>query len=169
MPVPAVWLRLGAVLRPWFAAAFTLDTRSLALYRIGLGCLLVADSLLRSRDVSLMLGPDGIMPPDLVRTYLGHPTQWSLALAHDALWWNGCVLGLEALAGLLLVAGLLTRTATILGWIAVVSLIRRTVLANNSGDIWLACQLLWASFLPLAARWSLDGRRAGGGPPPAAV
>ncbi|MFM1903325.1 MAG: hypothetical protein RLZZ440_1225, partial [Planctomycetota bacterium] len=40
---------------------------------------------------------------------------------------------------------------------------------NNSGDIWLACQLLWASFLPLAARWSLDGRRAGGGPPPAAV
>ncbi len=169
MPVSAVWLRLGQSFRQRAAAAFTLDTRSLASYRIGLGCLLVADSLLRSRDVSLMLSPDGIMPPDLVRTYLGSPTQWSLALAHDALWWNGCVLGLEALAGLLLVAGLYTRAATILGWIAVVSLIRRTVLANNSGDLWLACQLLWASFLPLSARWSLEGRRPGGEPPPAAA
>ena len=34
--------------------AFTLDTRSLALYRIGLGLLLVTDCLLRSRDMRLM-------------------------------------------------------------------------------------------------------------------
>ena len=146
-------------LAPWAERAFTLDTRSLALYRIGLGGLLIADCLLRSRDFALMVSPDGIFPPATVRTYLGGPTHWSLSLLHDSAWWNGCVLALEGVAGAMLAVGLQTRLATILGWVAVVSVIRRTVLANNAGDIWLACQLFWAMFLPLGSRWSLDGWR----------
>lgn len=157
--------RFGPSLRRQAAWIFTLDTRSLATYRIGLGSLLVADCLLRRRDFGLMLTPDGVMPPGLVRTYLGHPAQWSVALVHDAAWWNGGVLAAEGLAGVFLMLGLFTRPATILGWIAVVSLIRRTLPATNSGDIWLACQLLWAAFLPLGARWSLDSRRAPVPPP----
>ena len=46
--------RLGTLLARWCVAAFTLDTRSLAAYRIGLGLILVADCLLRTRDFSLM-------------------------------------------------------------------------------------------------------------------
>ena len=159
----------------WAARAFTLDTRSLALYRIGLVLLLVTDCLLRSRDVWLMLGADGIMPPALVRGYLGHPSQWSLAFLNDATWWSWCVLALEGLAGGMLAIGFHTRMATVLGWVAVVSLIRRTAPANNAGDLWLACQVLWAGFLPLGSRWSLAASRSGslGSPsalgPPAAV
>ncbi len=161
--------RLGSSLRRHAERVFTLDTRSLAAYRVGLGLLLLADCLLRSRDFGLMLTPDGIMPPDVVRTYLGHPAHWSVALVYDAAWWNGGVLAAEGLAGLLLTLGLFTRPATILGWIAVVSLIRRTSPANNSGDLWLACQLLWAAFLPLGARWSLDSRLTAVVPPPTAA
>lgn len=161
--------RLGQSLCRHAAQTFTLDTRSLAAYRIGLGCLLLADCLLRSRDFGLMLAPDGVMPPDLVRTFLAHPAHWSLALVHDAAWWNGGILAAEGLAGLLLTLGLFTRPATIVAWIAVVSLIRRTSPANNSGDLWLACQLLWATFLPLGARWSFDGRRNALVPPPSAA
>ncbi len=161
--------RLGSSLRRHAERVFTLDARSLAAYRVGLGLLLLADCLFRSRDFGLMLTPDGIMPPDMVRSYLGHPAHWSVALVYDAAWWNGGVLAAEGLAGLLLTLGLFTRPATILGWIAVVSLIRRTSPANNAGDLWLACQLLWAAFLPLGARWSLDSRRNGPGPPPTAA
>lgn len=158
--------RIGPSLRRQATQTFTLDARSLAAYRIGLGLLLLADCLLRRRDFGLMLTPDGVMPPGLVRTYLGHPAQWSVALFHDSAWWNGGVLAAEGFAGLFLMLGLFTRPATLVGWIAVVSLIRRTLPAANSGDIWLACQLLWAAFLPLGTRWSLDSRRAAVPPAP---
>lgn len=169
MPEPQPACRCKPPLASWAAAVWTLDTRSLAVYRIGLGLLLLADCLLRSRDFQLMLGADGILPPHLVRGYLGHPSQWSLALLHDSTWWNGSVLALEGIAGGMLAIGYRTRLATLLGWVAVVSLIRRTALAHNAGDLWLACQLLWANFLPLGSRWSFDSRRSTSARPPTAV
>ena len=76
MPEPQPACRCEPPLASWAAAVWTLDTRSLAVYRIGLGLLLLADCLLRSRDFQLMLGADGILQPHLVRGYLGHPSQW---------------------------------------------------------------------------------------------
>lgn len=146
-------------LRGWAAATFTLDTRSLAAFRIGLGCVLVADCLLRTRDFRLMFTPEGIFPLETLARYHGDPTVWSLAFVHDAAWWGGIVLALEGLAGAALAIGFRTRAATVLAWVALVSVIRRTSPAINAGDIWLACQLFWAMFLPLAARWSLDSTR----------
>jgi len=152
--------------RAWARAAFTLDLRSLALHRIALGTVLVADSVLRSRDFRLMLTADGMFPPDVVRRFLGRSGGWSLALLSDSDAWAATVLGAEAVAGVLLGLGLLTRPATLLGWLAVVSLARRAPPAGNAADAWLACQLLWAMFVPLDRRWSLDARSrgTGGGP-----
>ena len=165
-PPPA--RRLGLAFREQTRAAFTLDTRSLALYRMALGAILVADSLLRTRDFSLMFGPEGIFPPDVLLRYNADVTLWSLALAGDPTWWGGIVLAAEGVAGACLVAGCATRTATIAAWVAVVSILRRTSPATNAGDSWLACQLFWAMFLPLGADWSWDaGRRRG--PQPAAT
>jgi hypothetical protein len=152
--------RLRSLARRWATSTFTLDGRSLAVYRIGLGCLLAADSLLRSRDFHLMFTPDGIFPPETLAGYLADPTLWSLAFLNDAPWWNGVVLALEGLAGVALAVGYQTRLATVLGWVALVSVIRRTSPATNAGDIWFACQMFWAMFLPLGARWSLDAARA---------
>jgi len=154
----AVWRRT-APLRDWAAASFTLDTRSLAVFRVGLGCLLVADCLLRTRDFRLMFAPDGVFPLETLARYHDDPTLWSLAFLHDASWWGGCVLALEGLAGAALAIGYRTQVATILAWAALVSVIRRTSPAINAGDIWFACQLFWAMFLPLGARWSLDAAR----------
>jgi hypothetical protein len=164
----------GGLLRRWFAATFTIDLRSLALFRIGLGGILVADSLLRTRDFHLMFAPDGIFPIETLTSFHNAPSLWSLAFLIDASWWGGMVLALEGLAGAALAVGFQTRLATILGWVALVSVIRRTSPATNAGDIWLACQLFWAMFLPLGARWSLDAARAASrhstpSPPPAAV
>jgi hypothetical protein len=139
--------------------AFSLDGRSLAAFRIAIGLLVAADALLRSRDISLMLAPDGMFPLPLLRQYLDDPWAWSLAMLVDAAWWGPFMLCLEAAAGLLLAAGCGTRVATIASWVAVVSVLRRTAPATNAGDAWLACLLFWGMFLPLASTWSWDARR----------
>jgi len=143
----------------WAEAAFTLDARSLAAYRIGLGLVLVVDSLLRTRDFSLMLAPDGMFPLESLARFHGSRALWSLAFLHDSALCSGGVLALEAVAGGALAIGWHSRLATVAAWAAVVSLIRRASPAANSGDFWLACQLFWAMFLPLGARWSLDAVR----------
>ena len=139
--------------------AFTLDRRSLAAFRIAIGLLVAVDALLRSRDVALMLGPDGMFPPELLRQYFDDPCAWSLATLVDADWWGPAMLGLEAAAGLLLAVGCGTRAATAAAWVAVVSVLRRTAPATNAGDAWLACLLFWGMFLPLGSAWSWDARR----------
>ncbi len=148
--------RLRRAHRP---AAFLLDTRSLALYRIGLGLLLVADAIFRGPDVAIMLGPDGVFPLDALARFHGTVTLWSVAYLHDSAAWSGAVVAIEGLAGISLALGWQTRLATIVGWVALVSLIRRASPAVNAGDVWLACQMFWAMFLPLAARWSVDASR----------
>jgi hypothetical protein len=107
-----------------------------------------------------MFAADGMFPLETLTRYHADPTLWSAALLVDADWWNGVVLATEGLAGVVLAAGCHTRIATLVGWIALVSVIRRTSPAVNAGDIWLACQLFWAMFLPLGARWSVDAWRS---------
>jgi len=138
--------------------SFTLDSRSLAAFRIALGMLVAADAVLRSRDVSLMFSADGLFPPPLLQTYLDDPCAWSLATLLAAPWWGPCMLAFEAAAGLILAAGCGTRVATIAAWVAVVSILRRTAPATNAGDAWLACLLFWSMFLPLGSVWSWDAR-----------
>jgi hypothetical protein len=161
----------GAAVRQLARRSFTLDIRSLAAFRIGSGLLLVIDSLLRTRDFSLMFAADGIFPPDLVRGFHGDPAKWSLALLDDATWCGASVLATEGIAGLFLAVGCQTRIATLVAWVALLSVVRRTVPAANSGDLWLACNLFWGMFLPLGAVWSVDAswRSRGGRDAPAAA
>ncbi|MFM7108770.1 MAG: HTTM domain-containing protein [Planctomycetaceae bacterium] len=154
-------------LRRWARDVFSLDVRSLAAYRIALGCILCVDCVLRSRDFPLMLGVDGMFPPDAMRRSFGDPTVWSLAFLVDADWWNAAVLALEGVAGVALAAGVATPAATVAAWAAVWSVIRRAGPAASGGDVWLACQLFWAMFMPLGAAWSGDARRRAAGAPPA--
>ena len=135
-----------------------LDRRSLAVFRIAAGCLLIADAGLRSRDFWLFLSPQGVFPLPVLREYLG-PGCWSLSFLSGDLRWQGLVLAFEAAAGLLLAIGLFTPLACLLAWVAWVSLLRRTAPALNAGDYWLACLLFWGIFLPLGDRWSADARR----------
>lgn len=163
---PNRWDRLSRLANPglrWIrdrvAAAATLDTRSLAAYRVGLGLLLLVDALLRTRDFSLMFAADGIFPVAALQRFNGDASVWSLAFLIDATWWSGVVLAAEGITGLLLVAGLWLPGTTVAAWIILVSVLRRTAPATNAGDSWLACQLFWSMFLPLGACWSLDARR----------
>jgi uncharacterized membrane protein YphA (DoxX/SURF4 family) len=137
----------------------TLDLRSLAAFRIAIGAVVCADAALRTRDFGLMFGTDGMFPPDVLRRHFGDAWSWSLGLLVDADWWNASVLALEGIAGAALALGIGTRLATFAAWVAVVSVMRRTLPATNAGDPLLACMLFWGMFLPLGAVWSVDAAR----------
>ena len=145
----------------WATGPFTLDVRSLACFRVAVGAVVLADAVLRTRDVPLMLAPDGMFPLAALREFFGDRWTWSLAFLVDATWWGAAVLALQAVAGIALAAGAGTRLATVAAWVAVVSLVRRTAPAANAGDEWLCCLLFWGMFLPLGAAWSVDARRRG--------
>lgn len=140
---------------------FTLDIRSLACFRMAIGGVVAADALLRTRDISLMLAPDGMFPLPALRAFFGDGWTWSLAFLVDATWWGTAILALQGLAGAALAAGIGTRAATVAAWVAVVSIVRRTAPATNAGDQWLCCLLFWSMFLPLGAAWSVDAWRHG--------
>lgn len=156
------------------SSRFRLDLRSLAAFRVAVGLILAADAILRCRDFGLMFTPAGMFPHEALWAFHASPGNWSLAYVVNAAWWDAAVLGLEGVSGLVLAAGYRTRLATLVAWIALVSVIRRTAPATNAGDLWLACLLLWGVFLPLGSTWSLDARRASQplpptqAPPPAA-
>lgn len=156
-----------APLKATRAAAFlrrvaTLDLRSLWLFRAILGSILVADALVRLPDASLTLTPDGMLPPDLVRPFVGHPWSWSIGLWFDAAWWGYGLLAAEALCGLLLAAGVGLPLTTTAAWVVVVSLVRRTAPVTNAGDVFLAVLLFWGQFLPLGRRLSRGNLSCGG-------
>lgn len=121
-----------------------------------LGAILVVDALARSVHASETLAADGFLPPDLVRRFVGHPWGWSLALLVDGEPWGRSLLVAQGLSGALLAAGFFTRLATLIAWIALVSIVRRTAPMTNAGDVFLACLLFWGLFLPLGAVWSVD-------------
>ena len=75
--------------RRWCRAAFTLDTRSLAAFRIGLGLVLIADCLLRFRTFHLMFAADGLFPPAVLGGFQGTAAKWWLALVSDSPWCGG--------------------------------------------------------------------------------
>lgn len=127
-----------------------------------LGAILVVDALARSVHASETLAPDGFLPPDLVRRFVGHPWGWSLALFVDGEPWGLSLLLVEGLSGGLLAAGMFTRPVTVVAWIALVSIVRRTAPMTNAGDVFLACLLFWGLFLPLGSVWSVDARRRRG-------
>ncbi|MCE9630599.1 MAG: HTTM domain-containing protein [Planctomycetia bacterium] len=164
--------RFGQAVVGWLRDGCTLDIRSLAAFRICLGLILVADCLLHGRDLVLMFTPDGIFPLELLRAFHDDSAKWSLLFFIDAAWWGGAVLAAGGIAGVLLACGCLTRAASVVGWVVVASVIRRTTPATHSGDLWLACLLFWSMFLPLGSVWSIDAWRRGsrgGSTPPAAV
>jgi len=118
---------------------------------MALGGVVAADALLRTRDISLMLAPDGMFPLPALQAFFGDRWTWSLAFLIDATWWGTAILALQGLAGAALAAGIGTRAATVAAWVAVVSIVRRTAPATNAGDEWLCCLLFWSMFLPLGA------------------
>lgn len=144
--------RLALVLR--------LDLRSIALFRVALAGYTLHDLLGRLCDARALYTDAGVLPrPDLLA--LGEPWATSLHLATGATSLVVLLLAAQMLLALYVLVGARPRLAALATFVLLGSLNSRNPLALLPGDALVVGLWLWAAFLPLGARWSLDAARSG--------
>ncbi len=138
---------------------FGIDARSLAVFRVGLGVLLLWDLAIRASSMGMHYTDDGVMPRTLLIETWRQTGRWSFHLLAGGTASQAVMFILAAAAAVALTLGYRTRLATVVCWVLTVSLQHRNPLVNNAADELVAALLLWAIFLPLGRCWSLDARR----------
>ena len=152
------WFHQPAGSFPWVRDVFSLDTRSLALARIGLGCMLIRWYLVAMMNVELFWTDEGVLPRELAENLL-FSGQWSFHLlsGEPAFQWMLIALGMAA--ALAFTVGYHTRLACALSVLLLLSAQIRNPWIVNGGDIILRSMLFWMIWLPMGARFSMDARR----------
>ncbi len=149
--------RLGEVI--------AVDVRSLALFRVALGALLLVDLVLRSCDLQAHYTDLGVLPRWAL---LQHQSGWyfSLHIISGAWLVQAGLFLLAGAAAVALMIGWRTRQATLLLWMLTLSLHIRNPMVLYGADAMMQAMLLWSLFVPLGACWSVDRRLSGSDGPP---
>ncbi len=137
------------------ADAVRIDTRSLAVFRVFVGLLILADLALRSRNFAFYYTDDGVMPQSLAESMTPENAFSVFFFTADpaliALLWV-----IHALVAIQLIVGYKTRLATIVSFLFVISLDYHNPAVTSYADVLFRLLLFWAIFLPLGERWSVD-------------
>lgn len=135
---------------------YNLDGRALALMRIGVALVVIADLFIRLPDLGAHYTDAGIWPCNLINTFNGKPGSWSLhALSGSYAWVLGLFV-LHFLFGVALLLGYKTRVATVLVWLLTISLHNRNIFVLQCGDDLLRLLLFWGIFLPWHQHYAID-------------
>jgi hypothetical protein len=148
-------MRLPDRLRQAYLVA---DLRSLALGRVGLASVLLANLIMRALVLRDFYSNEGLLPN---HTLLWRPEQWpvfSLLFVASTPAMAAAMFVLCGVAFLALLVGYRTRIAQVASYLAVLSLNVRSFF--NGGDIVLCELALWSIFLPVGRRWSVDAALA---------
>jgi hypothetical protein len=135
---------------------FGADLRSLAVFRVVLAGLVLADLLGRGADLYAHYTDRGVLPRGALLQEAMNRWQISLNLMSGELVVQVLLFDAAALAALTLLIGYRTRLMTVILWVLVLSIQARNPLVLNTGDTLLRVLLFWAMFLPLGAYWSAD-------------
>lgn len=141
------------------ARAWSLDLRSLSLFRIVLALVIIADLVLRSRYLVEHYTDMGIFPRQAFLDLWEKNTTWTIHTASGTLWFQVLIFSIHAFFALWLLVGYRTKIAIIIIWLLTVSLHNRNMLINSSADDLLRVVIFWSIFLPLDRYWSWDKNR----------
>ena len=132
-----------------FIKNFSLDSRSLALFRVGLGLTFLTDYLFtRIPYADLFYFKGGLNFAKL------HSS--SLSFMHYADWFQLSLLFLAVLFFVLLIFGYKTKYTAFASWLLIVSIHAKNSLIVNAGDILGYLLLFWALPLPINKHFSMD-------------
>ena len=145
----------------WFARWVSLDTRSLALFRIVLGVVLLCDQLNNYGDIVTWLSDSGILPRYAVleHHWAGEPWRWSGYLASGTDAFVMLVFHANLLTLCAFIVGFHTHAATIAAFVFQVSQHNRNELVRHAFDFLGGGLLFWSISLPLGAAFSVDAVR----------
>ena len=146
------WLK--SVARRLALTYFAFDPRSLGLFRIALGAVMLTDLWIRYQGVDFWFTDEGFFP---TRAFRGiHAPLFSIffhVTTHEG---AVALMLLCAIVYACLAAGLATRLAQVLALVCVVSLNSRVFYLENGGNYVLNLLATWTLFLPLGRRFSVD-------------
>jgi predicted DCC family thiol-disulfide oxidoreductase YuxK len=135
---------------------FSIDLRSLALFRIGLGVLLISDLINRASFLRAHYSDWGILPRDIYIDQFIKPWHLSIHLISGHVAVQAALFVLAGIFAFALLIGYRTRLATLVSWLLLISLHSRNPMVLQGGDVLFRLLLFWALFLPLGARYSVD-------------
>ena len=153
--IASVPRRIAARIAEPIGGRVRIDTRSLALFRMALGLLIVADVLLRSRNLEFFYTDSGAVPASLAVAVEPVAAYSPYAVVTSATG-VAALFALTGLVGVALALGYYTRPVTVLALLLVVSLDARNPFVFSFADVLFATLLALAVFLPLGERWSVD-------------
>lgn len=138
-----------------------IDPRSLGLFRLGFGLVLIFDLLRRFRYIKEFYSNEGVLPNHNHLFNLRSTGQvWSLLHAFSTEGESMFGFALILVAYLLFTLGYQTRVFHAVALVALVSLTGRNVLLENAGNYAAIALLAFTFFLPLGSRLSIDAVRA---------
>ena len=139
---------------------FGIDTRSLALFRVGLSLVLLDELIVRARNLTAFYTDQGVMPRSFIIENTQNVWSFSLHLASGSAYFEAFLFLCAILAAIAFLFGYKTRLATFISWLLLASLYVRNPEVQSSGDILMLMLLFWGLFLPLNLHWSVDRARA---------
>lgn len=143
---------------------FGIDLRSLALLRIALGTYVLWDLVDRARGLTDHYSDWGVYPRDAVLDQWSNGTYWERLWAYASLHmlsgdpvWQGFLFLLAAVFAIALLVGYRSRGAAFFSWLLIVSIQNRNPQILHGADQMIRQLMFWSMFLPLGARFSVDG------------
>ena len=140
---------------------FTIDLRSLAVLRIGLGLLLLCDLGVRWPDLAAHYSDEGLLPRAAMQSYFdSRPGLLSLHMLFGTVPAVSALFAIAATIAAAFALGYRTRLTGFLSLVLLCSLQARNPFVLSGGDSLLRMLLFWMLFLPGGARFSIDAWRA---------
>lgn len=142
--------------RPRSRDLFSIDPRSLALFRIFISVLLLIDLATRAADLTAMYTDGGMFPRAEICRLATSIWNWSFHFGSGSSGYEAVLFCVAAVLALALLVGYETRLAAIGSWLMLVSIHHRVPPILSGAENLLRMLLFWAMFLPLGRVWSLD-------------
>ena len=135
---------------------FSFDNRSMALYRVLLGLIVIADVIYRWPNIVNFYTDIGLVPRSIFISEMSMPWSLSFHLANGSELFITILFSLHLLMGFMLLVGFKSRWAIVGAFLFTVSTHNRNWLVNNGGDDVLRSILFFSMFLPLGRTFSID-------------
>lgn len=143
---------------------FGLDLRSLALFRVAIGLVIIADLIDRGQDLTAHYTDIGLLPRTALIQHFMNTWGVCLHLVTGTFAGMAVLFVLQGWVAFLLAIGYRTRLMAVVSWFLMYSLHLRNGIILQGGDDLLRMLLFWGMFLPLGARYSVDAALAKNGP-----
>ena len=135
---------------------FSLDTRSLAVMRIGIGIVILIDVIIRMYNLTAFHTDLWILPSEIVFSDHAAENVWSLHLISSAYAYQVALFSIHALVALLFIFGWKTRIVSVFIWVLTLSMHGHNPLVLNWGDTFTRVLLFRWMFLPRGQQRSID-------------